>query len=1070
MRIFGFLLMLILGYNVSALAQEWRTRTYRLRAPLDYWHPDTVLLDQDRARWAIPSTLPQRGLFDGTRLQRSGSLVRGITMAGNADPSTVSEFNLSLSGDLGNGIFLEAQISDQSMPIAPEGTTATLQDFDRIFIKLMHKQFSLQAGDVLAEPTAEGTFLKYRRNVLGMQLDVHHENYTGRQAFGVAKGKFIRKTLSAQAGIQGPYRLQQDEQYEQMQVISGSEKVYLNGELLRRGDDADYTLNYSLAQLQFTDRRPIAANDRIEVEYEYSERSYARYLFSSHNTWTWNKKEKPGAGIAVYLNVFSEHDGAASGLTGAISEQAQRKLEEAGDDPAALWIASYDSLAYSVNEVLYAYVDTLVHALTYRVFVRSTDPSKAHYRPRFSFMGSGKGNYVQLNAGSNGRSYVWKAPVAGVPQGDYDALVPLVAPMQKQMLEAGVQWSRDSMLRTEATLAWSYYDANTLSDKTLRKSGGWAGRWHLEGLQAYRNWRWKYGLGYWGQQASFESVDAFLAPEYALERSLPDGIQRTDFQSVQGSSELSGRDLKAQCSIEMYQFSGNTQGALIQWNTAWNPSGYSLGSLGKHSQGSEGNAFTQYSLWLIRKAQWAQYGLRGQYEKVLRTAQVDRSTQRVESFISSPKFGDREFEPLSWQLMWSHTDESFGTTESQRQDVQAAVNWMQHPAFQVDLRVNYRRQEAADSLSGAQNQWLMNGRVVSRLAEGLIRSQLAWGLTNGYEARTEYYFVFVGPTKGTHAWKDYNGDGVQQLAEFEVAQFSDEAEFVKVFAPSRQYVPVSMQNAAWALSLQPAAILSEKKGWKAVLACFSAQTNVMIDRKLQSNAGAGKWIDLRSYAMHDTALVSLNKQWNGQLNFQSPRLAWTGELGYRVQSQKYALSDGAEWGEKSSWNVQVAQRFLTQFKWKGGLIHAEKTTVSERYAQKNYRLREWNPYGGLEYHWTNVFRGELNYGYKHKRAHSTERVEAQVHRLEIRPAYYFPDEGVFQAGISFVYLVYPYAQGSVLAYEMLEGLRSGKNLQWEARFSRKVWGGMDAEVLYNGRRLSGGTVLHAGTVSLRMHF
>lgn len=1083
MRILGFLLMLVLGCNTSAFTQNWMNRTYRLRAPQDYWHIDTLMFEQDKAKWEIPASLPHRGLFEGTGLQRSGSLVRGISLAGNADASTLSEFNLNLSGELAGGLKLEAQISDKSMPIAPEGTTATLRDFDRIFIRLSGRQFDLQAGDVEITQPREESFLQYRRNTLGLALDVHNSSYTGQHSFGVAKGKFIRKTITVQAGIQGPYRLQDGEQQEQMQVISGSDRVYLNGILLRRGEDADYTLNYSLAQIQFTGRRPIAANDRVEIEFEYTDRTYTRYIMSSRNCW--RKEGEKGRSSSFFLNVLSEQDAAASALTGSLSPLAQRQLEAAGDAPGKLWIPAYDSLAYSVNEILYQYVDTVVNGVTYQVFVHSTQAQTAHYRPRFSYMGEGKGNYRQLNTGSNGRTYVWIAPISGIMQGDYDALVPLIAPTQKQIVETGALWERDSTFKTEAAVLLSYYDANTLSDKSDRNAVGWAGRWTGQGQKKVNNTIWKYGWIYWGKNKSFVAADRFVSPEYAMERSLPAGIDFRTFNSVELNTGLQNKQFKALWKIELFE-AGQTdslyaassdpadnqkaKGALGQWNISWTPGSWDMGTLGKVSPGSTGNSYTQAQAWLIRKTRWARVGFRSQYEQVLRQTSEDRSTQGYETFVSSPDFGQNGVELLSWQLAWSETKETFGITEQKRRDLKGQLAWMKHPEFQTDVLMNYRNLQKPDSISGQQSQLLMNGRIASRLAQGLIQSQLAWGLSNGYEAKTEYYYVFVGAAKGTHAWKDYNGDGVQQLAEFEVAQFTDEAEYVKVFAPSRHYIPVSMQNLSWGLGLQPSMFWTAKEGWQSVLSCFSLQANLVLDRKIRPGASRSDWLDLKNYSMTDTALVSMSRQWSSVLMFQSPDLVWTAECGVRNQSQKYALSDGAEWGDKTTWNLQLAQRFLTQYKWKAGVIHSRQTSISEVYAQKNYGLQEWNALGGLEFHWNNVIRAELNYTGKQKTAQDGQNERATQHRLEIKPSYYFPDQGVLQLSTTFVYIRYPFPQGTALSYEMLDGLKAGKNLQWEARFARKVWGGMEAEVLYNGRRLSGGKILHAGTVSMRMNF
>jgi hypothetical protein len=66
----------------------------------------------------------------------NGSLYRGVTVGNNQDMALHSGFNMSLSGRLQNGLEINASITDANIPLQPEGNSASLQEFDRIFIQL----------------------------------------------------------------------------------------------------------------------------------------------------------------------------------------------------------------------------------------------------------------------------------------------------------------------------------------------------------------------------------------------------------------------------------------------------------------------------------------------------------------------------------------------------------------------------------------------------------------------------------------------------------------------------------------------------------------------------------------------------------------------------------------------------------------------------------------------------------------------------------------------------------------------------------------------------------------------
>src|SRR5690606_16895318 len=177
-------------------------------------------------------------------------------------------------------------------PIQPEGNSQRLQEFDKVFIQLRKDGASLIAGDhEIRSP--DNYFMKYYKKTKGVFAALRSETNSGWSQessvnYSVSKGQFKRTTIPAEEGNQGPYRVSQTGNDLFVVILAGTERIYLDGQLLQRGELNDYTIDYNLGEITFTPRIYISATSRIVVEYEFAEQNYLRSLLTGHSTWEKN--------------------------------------------------------------------------------------------------------------------------------------------------------------------------------------------------------------------------------------------------------------------------------------------------------------------------------------------------------------------------------------------------------------------------------------------------------------------------------------------------------------------------------------------------------------------------------------------------------------------------------------------------------------------------------------------------------------------------------------------------------------------------------------------------------------
>ncbi|MBK7684144.1 MAG: hypothetical protein IPJ26_17560 [Bacteroidetes bacterium] len=115
---------------------------------------------------------------------------------------------------------------------------------------------------------------------------------------------------------------------------------------------------------------------RIVIEFQYADRNYARTLLTG---FTAVKSEKMQAGI----NLYSEQDSKNQPLQQDLTPEDKAILAAAGDSLQLAFSTSGDSVAFNVNETLYARIDTTVNSILYPgVYLYTSNPDSAHYQFR----------------------------------------------------------------------------------------------------------------------------------------------------------------------------------------------------------------------------------------------------------------------------------------------------------------------------------------------------------------------------------------------------------------------------------------------------------------------------------------------------------------------------------------------------------------------------------------------------------------------------------------------------------------------------------------------------------------
>ncbi|MEM9920277.1 MAG: hypothetical protein AAF990_19430 [Bacteroidota bacterium] len=1041
------------------------------------------------------------GLIDFKGLDYNGSFSRGISFGNSQNLVLNSSFNLQLAGKLGDDVEVLAAITDQNIPLQPEGNTQQLQEFDKIFIQLKKENNVFIAGDYeLARPNSY--FMNYFKKLQGATYsnskDAWNGQLTTKISGAVARGKFVRNNITPIEGNQGPYRLSGREGERFIIVLAGTEKVYIDGILLKRGLEEDYIIDYNQAEVTFTNKQLITKDRRLIVEFEYNTQQFLRSLYALNTEYQTDR-------MRLYFNLYSEQDGKNSGGIQNLDSLDRAILRNSGDALDNAFGSGIDTIEeFSEFRVLYRLADTTYllngRLASEQILVYSTNPETALYNGSFLDVGPGNGNYVIDNSiAANGRIFRWVAPdSSGQLQGNFTLGQKLIAPNQQQMYSLGVEYQLSENTQLQTEIALSNTDLNRFSSRDDGDNLGaavFSKMRHRAALgQKERGWTLSSRLDYEYVASNFNALNPYRPAEFTRDWNI-------GLNTIRADSAAQEQLIKAGLSIEKRQLGSleynlNTflredlyTGFKHDSRLRIGAGGFRIDAQGSYltaDRGDENSRFFRPRIDIsktfekLQNWQVGAYGerehnarFRNQSDTLLATSfyydmyRLYLKSPEKENFGFAVNYTQRfDYAPVNTQFEKSTTADEFNLNGY----------WNQKRHSQLKWNLTYRQLRIDDDeLTNQAPQETFLGRTdySLQLMKGAIRFNTSYELGSGQEPRLQITYLKVNPGEGTHIWLDsiYNNDGLIQPNEMEIAPFQDIADYIRISTVTNEFIRTNNIQFNQSLRLNPRKLWYKKKGILKILSKFATQSTLLLNRKTRENDDIAAWNPFQ-LNVADSSLVAINSRIANTLFFNRANPVFDVQLGMFDNRNRTVLTTGfesrrlAEQFLRLRWNLN--QKFSSQLY----LRRNRNFNDSEFFDIRDYILENFQIEPQLTYLPKQNFRliASYTHGQRKNVLEGGGNESSIQNEFTLETTYNQSSKTSIRLNLSLVSIDFDGERNTPVEFAMLEGLRNGQNYLWNLALDRRLGRNLQMSISYEGRKTGIAQVVHVGRAQLRATF
>ena len=331
----------------------------------------------------------------------------------------------------------------------------------------------------------------------------------------------------------------------------------------------------------------------------------------------------------------------------------------------------------------------------------------------------------------------------------------------------------------------------------------------------------------------------------------------------------------------------------------------------------------------------------------------------------------------------------------------------------------------------------------------------------------DFTYVEVEAGQGAYTWIDYNENGIQELNEFEIAQFADQGNYIRVLLPNQIFIRTHQNRLSQTFTFNPQQWSTSENKTRKFFSHFYNQTSYLIDRKIRRE---GNNFNLNPFEDDEDNQLALNNSIRNVLFFNRGKQRYTTSYTFLTNTSRNLLSTGFQENKLINHQLNFNHKFATN--WLADLTASlgKDESFSENFANRNHEIDEDRLLPKLSYLFSENAQFDVFYQYtsKNNTIGGSETLVQNNYGLSF--TYNNAQKIALTGEFNYFQNEFEGNTNTPVAYQMLEGLQPGKNFTWSLLAQKKLTKFLDLNLNYFGRKTETSKTIHTGTIQLKAYF